>query len=478
MLNLTQLSKKEMMQIHQAALQILNKTGLRIDCHDYYGPLEDRGAKVDRNTGIVRFPGDLVEEIIEQIKKEIADGYIQNILNGVVSGRCEPPFKGKVGGACVEFLDLENQAVREPTHQDLIDSLRLAEALPEVGIVGNPVVCLFDDQGKRVDPKMQRIVTAATVAKYTTKCGSTEVWNEKELELLIEIGIIVKGSKEEYLQQPCFITAKETIAPLVFPEEDGRILLMLARHGLPCTIVPMPLNGMSSPVSIVANVAITIAEVLGVMTALKVIEPDARFAAGVISGVLDMATTFARFAVPEAILQDLIAARIFNELYGQDFGVGTGYIDAPVPGPQAMYEKYAKMSAAADMGYFSPSIGILNSGKRHCPEQVILEIELGRHIEKCSVPIIVNKDTLAVDLINEIGIGGNFLSTEHTLLNFEELFRSKVDQNQAASDVTGQGAIFWAVDKKKQLLSEHDYAIDRDRAKAIDEVVAQAKKIL
>ena len=128
----------------------------------------------------------------------------------------------------------------------MIDSLRLAEALPEVAIVGNPVVCLFDDQDNKVEPKMQRIVTAATVAKYTTKCGSTEVWNEKELELLIEIGVIVRGSMEEYRQQPCFITAKETIAPLVFPEEDGRILLMLARHGLPCTIVPMPLSGMSS----------------------------------------------------------------------------------------------------------------------------------------------------------------------------------------------------------------------------------------
>lgn len=474
------INKEQLKAIHQAALQILNKTGLRIDCHDFYGPLEGRGAKVDRNSGTVRFPDTLVEEIIEQVKKEVEDGYVQNILNGVVSGRCAPPFKAKVGGACVEFLDMENKTVREPTHQDLIDSLRLAEALPEVGIVGNPVVCLFDDQGNRIDPKMQRIVTAATVAKYTTKCGSTEVWNEKELELLIEIGIIVKGSKEAYLQQPCFITAKETIAPLVFPEEDGRILLMLARHNLPCTIVPMPLSGMSSPVTIAANVAMTLAEVLGVMTALKVTAPEAKFAAGVISGVLDMASTFARFAVPEAINQDLIAAQIFSEMYGQDFGVGTGYIDAPVPGPQAIYEKYAKISAAAALGYFCPSVGILNGGKRHCPEEVILEIELGRHIEGNCAPIDVNEDTLAVELINEVGIGGNFLGEEHTLHNFRKLFSTGLttNQNLELSDATEQDAVFWAIEKKKRILSESVYEIDRDRLDAIDEIVKRAEKIL
>ncbi len=481
-MNSRQLSRDEMVKLHQAALRILNKTGLRIDCRDFYGPLESRGAEVDTNTGIVRFPSELLEEVIEMVRKEIADGYVQNILNGVVSGSCAPRFQAKIGGACIEYLDWETKTLREPTRQDLINSLRLGEALPEIGIVGNPVVCLYDHENKRIEPKMQRIVTAATVAKYTTKCGSTEVWNEKELELLMEIGIIVKGSKEAYLQNPCFITAKETIAPLQFPEEDGRILLMLARHNLPCTIVPMPMSGMSSPVTIASNVVMTIAEVLGVMTALKVTVPEAKVAGGVISGVLDMRSTVARFAVPEVIVQDITAAKVFKELYGQNFGVGTGYIDAKIPGPQAMFEKYARMTAAiAGIGSYNPSVGILNGGKRHCPEEVILEAEMGRHIEKCFAPFDVNDDTLALDVIDNVGIGGNFIGEEHTAMNFRELFESDLITAQEKANLAAEcetDIIDLAIEKKKKILAENHYEIDSDKAKAIDEVVAKAKKIL
>jgi len=475
-------SRKQMEALHKAALQILTKTGLRIDCRDYHGPLESRGAKVDANTGVVRFPSDLVEAVIEQVRKEVADGYVQNILNGVVSGCCEPRFQAKVGGACIEYLDWETKTLREPTRQDLINSLRLAQALPEVGSVGNPVVCLHDDAGNPVAPKMQRIVTAATVAKYTTKCGSTEVWNEKELHLLMEIGVIVRGSEEEYLKQPCFVTAKETIAPLQFPEDDGRILLMLARLGLPCTIVPMPMSGMSSPVTIASNVAMTLAEVLGVMTSLKVAEPTARVAGGVISCVLDMRSTVARFATPEAIVQDITAALVFKNLYGQNFGVGSGYIDARIPGPQAMFEKYARMTAAIGaIGSYCPSVGILNGGKRHCPEEVILEVEMGKHIEKCFAPFEVSDETLALDVIDAVGIGGNFIGEEHTVMNFRELFQSDVITAQEHENLKAEsegGMIDLAIERKRRILSEPGYKIGPDKARAIDEVVRKAERIL
>ena len=115
----------------------------------------------------------------------------------------------------------------------MIRLLQLGEALESVGFVGNPVACLLDSAGQNVPGPMQRIKTAALVAKYTTKCGSTEVWNEHELDYLLAIGEIVRGSRDAYLARPCFVTAKETIAPLQFPADDGRVLLLLARRNLP-----------------------------------------------------------------------------------------------------------------------------------------------------------------------------------------------------------------------------------------------------
>ena len=54
-------SREQMEEMHDSAKQVLNKTGLRIDCDEYYGPLESRGAKVDTNSGVVRFPENLIK---------------------------------------------------------------------------------------------------------------------------------------------------------------------------------------------------------------------------------------------------------------------------------------------------------------------------------------------------------------------------------------------------------------------------------
>ncbi|MCL4415625.1 MAG: hypothetical protein M1365_02820, partial [Actinobacteria bacterium] len=111
--------------------------------------------------------------------------------------------------------------------------IKLGEALPEVAIVGNPYVYLRDDGNNLIDPRMQRVKTASIVAKYTTKPGPTEVWNARELKFLIEIGVVVKGSRQAYFDDPCFITAKETIAPLILEDLSAETLIMLAENNLP-----------------------------------------------------------------------------------------------------------------------------------------------------------------------------------------------------------------------------------------------------
>ena len=108
---------------------------------------------------------------------------------------------------------------------------------------------------------MQRIKTAAAIACYTTKAGATEAWNTKELDFLIEMGEVVRGGHEAYMANPCFVTAKETISPLILTDEAGDVLLALAQRGLPTTIIPMPLTGVLSPMSLAANIALCNAEI-------------------------------------------------------------------------------------------------------------------------------------------------------------------------------------------------------------------------
>jgi trimethylamine--corrinoid protein Co-methyltransferase len=385
----------------------------------------------------------------------------------------------KFGGACIEVYDLERQSTRQPRRQDLVNLVRLGEAIPEVGAVGNPVTYLMEDDGSPVDPRLQRVKTAALIARYTRKAGPTEVWNGKELKYLMELGEIVRGSRQAYLANPCFVTAKETISPLILDEAAGEVLLLLAENGLPCTLIPMPVSGGSSPLTMASNIALGNAEILGVFCALRAACPTANCAGGIISGILDMRSGAAVFGAPESVLQDLGLAELHERLYGFDFGVG-GYVDAKYPGEQVAIEVMGRFGLLAQSGRFNVPVGLLNGGKRFSAEQALADIEIERWILESQKSIHVTPETLRVDQIRNVGIGGNSLLEEHT----REYMRKNVwypflmDRTLPASDGLDRARDMFsnASGKVREILSRPDlYEADSDQCRAIDEVVRAAE---
>ena len=471
----------ERAQIHAASLDILAEPGMRIESQSLRRALRLAGAAVDDERRQVRFPASLVEATLEQMKASIAAGRKQIVLNGVVASLTPRSMCLKFGGACIEYMDWKTGEVRLPTRQDLVEMVQLGEALPEVTFVGNPVVYLSEDDGTKIEPRMQRVKTAALIARYTTKAGSTEVWNAAELKYLMELGEIVRGSRAAYLEQPCFVTAKETITPLILDEAAGEVLLLLAQNDLPCVIIPMPITGTSSPLSLAANVALGNAEILGAFTAIHTACPGANLVGGVISGTFNMRTTQAVFASPESVLQDLGLAEIHERLYGFDFGAG-GYIDAKYPGAQIMLEVFARFSLLARSGRYNVPAGLLNSGKRFSPVQAMLDIEVERWIVEAGKGIQVSPDSLLLEQIRRVGIGGHSLAEDHTLENMRKniWYPQLMDHTSPGLDQEHVGDMVVAAGRRveKALSQSGLYEADSAKIKAIDAVVRAAEKEL
>jgi len=474
------LSEEGMTIIHNKALDILENVGLKVMYAGYYDALEAKGANVDRNTKIVKFPGKLVEETIEGIRKQLANGGKQFLLNGPTSPSTpDDSISLKFAGASIEYYDPVLGKVREPEEQDLIRLIALGESIPEVKYVGNPVCYLRDKNGDKIPSALQRIKTAAVVARYTTKYGSNEVWNKEELELLVELGSIVRDGRDEFFENPCFVTAKETIAPLLFPEEDGGVLSMLAEKKLPCMIIPMPLSGATAPVTMGANIAMTAAEVLGVFTCIRAKHPEAMVSGGVISGVMDMRKGNASFAAPESILQDLGAANLFKERYGQDFAVGTGYIDALLPGAQSAVEILAKIQAAYSIGHCYYPVGLLLGGKRWSPIQAYIGLEMANYVHRCNDIVRVDESDIPVDLISNVGISGNYLSEDHTFENFRQNIWLTDLMERTLTELDADAMIENAQQKWEEFLKKDiEPAVSDDKLKAIDAWEKKAIEIL
>ena len=472
---------EEIQQIHSASLEILANPGMRIDSSLLRAALKSAGAQVDDTNRVVRFPATLVETTLEQIQAALRLGKKQIVLNGVVASLSSRSMCTKFGGACIEYMDWKTGQVRTPTYSDLLHMVQLGEALPEVTFVGNPVVYLSEDDGTAIDPRMQRIMTAALIARHTTKAGSTEVWNAAELKYLMELGQIVRGSPEEYVARPCFVTAKETISPLILDEAAGDVLLLLAQNNLPCVVIPMPITGTSSPLSLATNIALANAEILGTFTAIHAAFPGANLVGGVISSTFDMKSALPIFASPEAVLQDIGLAEVHKRLYGFDCGVG-GYIDAKYPGPQSMLEVSGRFSALARSGRYNVPVGLLNAGRRFSAIQALMGIEAERWIVEAGKGIEVSPDTLLVDQVRRVGIGGHSLGERHTVDNMRTAiwYPHLMDHSiSAAGQEQVKDMMSTAARRVEMILESQDlYEAEPAQTRAIDEVVRAAEKEL
>jgi len=481
------LSGERIRVVHDASLRVLERTGMRFASERVVERLRAAGARVDVSAGIVHFPSALVEEAIASNQRLLRQGRKMVLLNGVTSERTSgTAIQAKVGGGCNRYLDWESDTIREADPGALLRFIRLGEMLPEVSFVGNPIVLSREQDGRPIDERTRRIRTAALIAKNTRKLGSMEVWSEAEIDLLVAIGTIARGSREAYLERPCLVTAKETISPLFLDENASDILLALAARGLPCTIIPMPLTGLSSPVTPLGNAIVGNAEILGTITAVKAFYPEALVGGGTISGVLDMRTGVVSFSAPEAILQDIALAEVHERLYGFDYLIGSGYTDAKYPSSQVLAEKTAKFLFTFLSGRTSYPVGLINSGAVFSDLQCLVDLELCRYIHGHFSPLgdfgSANELDELVDLIDRVGIQGNYVEEEHTLAHFRERWMPQLfDRSSFVSLEDTRAKDLYAAARARLdcLYAAGDYwELDPERQRAIDEVLLAAEKSL
>jgi trimethylamine--corrinoid protein Co-methyltransferase len=485
------LSAAEATAIHDASVAVLGRTGMRFGSAALLAGLARAGARVDRGSGTARIPASLVEASLDATRSALAIGRRMHLLNGVTSERGSAErgaaphglgIQAKMSGGCERILDWDLQTLRAPSEEDLRRLVILGEKIPEVAFVGNPVVLPGDE-------RMRRIRTAALVAKLTRKVGSMEIWDEREIDVMAELGTVVRGSRAAFLDRPCLLTAKETISPLFLDAKAGAILLGLAARGLPCTIIPMPIAGLSAPASLLGAVVVANAEALGTICAIRSVHPEALVGAGVISGILDMRTGAVSFSAPEAALQDLALADLYRVSYGMDFLIGSGYTDAKYPSSHVLAEKAMKFLFARLSGRGTHPVGLLNAGSVFSAEQAFVDLEICRAIHAHLEPkagFEAGKASSAaalaelVSVIDGVGPQGSFAETAHTLAHFREQWLPRIlDRTGFASLEQSRGGDPYRAahaEVERLLAKGPSWEIGLHEARAIDGIVAAAEK--
>ena len=118
--------------IHLAALEVLRRTGVRVHQNEALRLLKDAGAHVDDGT-LVKIPAALVQWALRQAPSQI--GLCARGSDRVVAALAGRDTTFGPGSDCPNYLNPRTGQKQRFTSRDVVDCIRLVDALPQLGFV-------------------------------------------------------------------------------------------------------------------------------------------------------------------------------------------------------------------------------------------------------------------------------------------------------------------------------------------------------
>jgi trimethylamine---corrinoid protein Co-methyltransferase len=404
--------------LHEAALHILEHTGVRLPLESAVTSLRDAGALVS-NGDRVRIPHELVEWALERVPGSVAlydrRGELALVLDGTRT------YYGP-GSDCLSILDHRDGAARTPSLGDVRDAIRLADRLPDLDFVMSMFLPADVDQRIADRYQMRLLLTESDkpvvfVTYDTGGCLDAVAMAEQ-----------LAGGSDALRRKPsicCYVNAATALLP---NREALEKVVFLAERGLPFVYVPGAQAGVSTPATAAGSVAdITAGVLLGLVLAQLTREGAPFIVKGWGGGGLDMRTMVYGYASPDQRATSMAMARY----YGLPSFALAGASDAKLVDGQAAAEAALTLAvetlAGADLVH---DLGYLASGMTGSLAQLVICAEIVSWLRHLVRPLVVDEETLALGLVDELGPGGQFLSASHTRRHFREQWYPSLFERQ------------------------------------------------
>jgi trimethylamine--corrinoid protein Co-methyltransferase len=450
------LSRAQVASIHASALQVLEQVGVGFESRGALEKLSRAGCRVDEGT--VRFPESLVTKAIEKTPS-LVTLKARNPENHVSLGKGTIHLTNGFGATFV----LESGRVRPARLKDLEQFTLLSDALELVDF------CLKSVIPQDVPQSLADIHAAAVMAAQTDKhihlsqdCPSNAAFISRTIVELFSI--VQRDCKAQ--DTPVFSLGCTPHSPLRYVESSLDRMQIAIESGIPFLLVSGAIAGVSAPATLAGTLVVQHAELLAGLVYAQILRPGSEVLFGSFSGSADMATGKLRSGSPEEALVG-IATQQLCDYCGICYGYGTaGVTESPLMDVQAGYEKgiglALQMLAGVDVVHDGVS-GLLGSAMVASLEQLLIDHEYVRMISRALRGFEVSPQTIALELIREVGPGGSFLMTDHTVSTFRSEFflpRIFARPGKAEQPAGQQGAAFRSMGETaselvRQILESH-----------------------
>ncbi len=459
--------------VHDYSMRILEEFGIELMNAEARSILENAGADVDHATGVVRMDRGLVEEAIALApsaftltprNRERALDFGGRSLNFTMVGG--PPSVHD----CV-------RGRRTGNHEDYRDLLRLAQSLNIIHMIGNQPTSPQD-----LPPTTRHLDTYHSNLTLTDRAFMLTAVGEQRALDGIRMSAIARGETLEQLaDHPAAMTIINVNSPRRF---DGALtdgLMTMARHGQAVAITPFTLMGAMTPVTLAAALAQQNAEALFGVALTQIIRPGSPVMYGSFTSNVDMRTGAPAFGTPENTKANIASGQLARR-YGLPYRT-TNANASNVVDAQAAYETemslWGAVMGGANLVYHAA--GWLEGGLTASFEKVILDAELLQSMAETLTPLAVDDASFGLDAMEEVGPGGHFFGTAHTMERYKTAFYEPILsdwQNREAWEAAGsRDTTQRATDVWQQLLAQYEEpAMDAAVREELDAYVAHRRE--
>jgi trimethylamine--corrinoid protein Co-methyltransferase len=408
------LSADHVETIHVASLRILDEIGMEVLGDRALDLLVAAGARVDRASRNVRMDPGQVEALVALAPAEFRL-HARNPERDVVFGGANLVFCAVGGPAFVSDLD---RGRRPGNFADFVDYVRLIGTLEVI----------HQEGGGPLEPTDLPVETRHLDEYHTFATELDKTWHclgngSVVVDDALEVAALVRGVDRDALAaEPSLITIINTNSPLRLdgPMSDG--LIEMAMHGQPVVATPFTLAGAMSPVSLAGALAQQNAEALFLVALAQLARPGAPMVYGAFTSNVDMRTGSPAFGTPESVKSQFASGQMARR-YGLPWR-SSNATASPVVDAQAAYESEMAVWGAVMGGVnlLYQGAGWLEGGLTASYEKLILDAEILQMMSEVLQPLVVDEGTLGFEAIAEVGPGGHFFGTKHTLERFETAF--------------------------------------------------------
>ena len=380
------MSQEELLKMHDTIMTVLEEMGIRVPNQELINMCLELGCTAEGD--VIHFPRRVMEDFIEKQRKHSPHKIGENAhpLYGYVSTQ-------------VSLVDYTTRTRRYGLRKDNLKGVKLIEHLRN--IPGSNAVVVPSD----VPYSIADAVTIADVQKYSKKPGGTYVLTPFGAKYVHQINELL-GLRGYYLF--------ESISPLTFKADTVAMALDFAKRGSMIGIAPMAMSSATAPTTIAGTLVIEAAEVVGSSFLVHTMSGQfPQFAASCHS--LDPKTMLCSFGSPNQALFAVAIGQLAR-FYGVQGGGNAALTDAIMPDFQGGFEKGVGAILSSMSGLCSIGCqGIAGADQGFSFEQLVIDNEWLDYVNYLTRGFEVNDDFLGLDAIREVGIGGNFLTEEHTV---------------------------------------------------------------